>query len=72
MTVPARKEHATRGGFSLFAAATLLYMTAEYTETFLQTRHPLALVVAFTTGSLAVMEAHKVGTRVERVLGLRE
>lgn len=66
-----RREHVIRAGFSFLAAAVQLYMAAEHVEAFLKTRRPETLGVAVATTGLAVMEAWKVGVRVERLLGLR-
>lgn len=66
-----RREHAIRGAFSFVAAAVLLYMSAEYADAFIRIRRPESLLLALIICPLAVMEAWKTGTRVERLLGLR-
>lgn len=68
---PTTKENMIRGAFSFLAAAVTLYMSAEYMDSFLRLRRAEALVISLVTGGLSIMEAMKVGQRVEAVLGLR-
>lgn len=65
------QEDIVRGSFSFLAASVLLYMAAEHAEWFFHTRRIEFLAIAVSTAILAMMEAQKVGMRVERVLGLR-
>ena len=65
------REDMIRLPFSFFAAATLLYMAAEYADYTIVGKKHAAPISALCLG-LALMEAHKVGVRVERILRLRE
>jgi hypothetical protein len=66
-----KREDVIRGSFSFFAAATLLYMSAEYAEYFIVQRERAALPISIICLCLSVFEARKVGQRAERILGLR-
>lgn len=65
------REQVLRGMFSLIAAASLLYMSSEYVEAALKTRKLEVALLSMVCASLAILEAGKVGRRVERFLGLR-
>ena len=65
------QEDIVRGSFSCLAASVLLYMAAEHAVWFLRTWRIEFFAIMISTTILAMMEAWKVGVRVERVLGLR-
>lgn len=65
------REHWIRGGFSFIAAASLIYMAAEFAEDFIRRRRLPDLVLALATAGLSAWEAYKVGRRLEAILGLR-
>lgn len=67
----AAREPLIRAGFSALAAAVTLYMCAEYLDRFARVRRAPSLVVGVACAALAVLEAWKVGVRVEQALGLR-
>lgn len=66
-----RRESAIRGCFSFFAAAVLLYMSAENLDLLILTRRPIYIIPVTALGIAAIFEADKVGNRVEHLLGLR-
>lgn len=67
----AMREDLVRGAFSFLAAAVTLYMGAEYFDRFLRTHLPQYLAVGLVCAGLALLEARKVGLRVEHLFGLR-
>lgn len=65
-----KREHAIRGSFSLLAASVLLYMASENATLLERTRKPFYLIPMTALSIAAVIEANKVGSRVEHLLGL--
>ena len=65
------REDLIRGSFSAVAAAALGYMVSEFITAYVEERNSLALFAAGACAALMVLEVNKVGTRIERIVGLR-
>jgi len=66
------REHIIRGTFSSIAAASLLYMSAEFAEAAMKDRRPEAALLSVVCVALTIPEAGKVGRRVECILRVGE